>query len=137
MTRRTIVMVAVTLLAGLANFAQSGPALHQVHKIHLSAMGSGSEAARFRTLLGDHLRNAGFEVSDSDSDANLSGEFSYEVHGDFSSAHVNLRLKSSDGNRSLWSGDYVSQHRGSVAEDVVKTLAQTCVERFRKDWEKN
>lgn len=139
MTRRTILLSALTLLMGLVSGAQSSPALHQIHKLHVAVMGSGSEAERFHGLLQDELRRAGLEISDSVSgaEADLGGEFSYEAHGDSSSAHANLKLKSADGKRTLWSGDYVSQHRGTVAEDVVKTLAETCAERFRKDWEKN
>jgi hypothetical protein len=139
MTRRTILLIAVTLVTGLVGRAQSRPVLHQIHKIHVAAMGSGAESDRFHGLLQGELRKAGFEISDSTSaaEADLGGEFSSEVHGDFSSAHANLRLKSRDGKRTLWSADYISQHRGSTAEDVVKTLAQTCAERFHHDWEKD
>ncbi len=37
----------------------------------------------------------------------------------------------------LWSGDYASQHKGNIPEDVIQTLAQTCAERLRHEWEKN
>jgi hypothetical protein len=102
-------------------------------------MGSGADSERFHTLLQDELRNSGLEIADTSAvaDATLTGEFSSESHGDYASARATLRLKSRDGKRTLWSGDYVSQHKGSIPEDVVNSLAQTCAERFHKDWEKN
>lgn len=101
-------------------------------------MGSGAEAERFHGLLEDALRQAGFEVAETagDADAILSGEFSADVHGDRAMARATVLLKSRDGKRTIWSGDYISQHRGESHEDVVKTVAETCAERLRKDWEK-
>ena len=137
MTRRIVLLTAMALLANLASRAQSRPVLHQVHRIRVAAMGSGTDSDRFHDLLQDELRKTGFEIGDSGADAEMSGEFSFEKRGDFSSAHANLQLKSQDGKRTLWSGDYVSQHKGTTTEDVVKTLAQTCAERFHRDWAKN
>jgi len=138
MTRRTSLLLAFALLFTVATRAQSNSALHHVRKIHIAAMGADAEAERFHTLLQDELRNAGFEIADSASaDATLAGEFSSGAHGDYSFAHATLTLKSIDGKRILWSGDYVSEHKGTTREDVVKTLAQTCAERFHRDWEKN
>ncbi len=91
-------------------------------------MGSGAESQRFHGLLEDELQRVGFAVADAggDADAVLSGEFSVEVLGDRSFARVTVLLKSNDGKRTLWSGDFISQHKGEGHEDVVKTLAQTC-----------
>lgn len=101
-------------------------------------MGSGAEAERFHGLLENALRQVGFEVAGAagDADAVLTGEFTADVHGDRSQARVTVLLKSRDGKRTIWSGDYVSQHKGEGHEDVVKTVAETCAERLRKDWEK-
>ena len=140
MTRSTIFLITLALLLPLPIGAQSNPsALHQVRTIHVAAMGSSADAERFHTLLQDELRNVGFEIASTASaaDATLAGEFSSEAQGDYSSAHATLRLKSPDGKRMIWSGDYVSQHKGTTPEDVVKTLAQTCAERLHKDWAKN
>jgi hypothetical protein len=138
MNCRSALLLSLALLFPLSTKAQSSPALHQVRTIHVASMGSGSEAQRFRALLQDELRSSGFETSATPpANATLTGDFSSEARGDSSSAHVNLILKSPDGKRTLWSGDYVSQHKGTTPEDVVKTLAQTCAERLRKDWEKN
>src|SRR5262249_30214950 len=133
-----IFLLTLSLLLAVIAYSQSNSALHQVRRIHVAAMGSGADAERFHTLLQDELRNVGFEiVATKSADATLSGEFSSEAHGDYSSARATLRLKSPDGKRTLWFGDYVSQHKGSITEDVVKSLAQTCAERLHKDWEKN
>jgi len=137
MTRRDILGLALVLLMASACWAQSSPALHQVHRVRVASMGSEAESDRFHGLLRDELRKVGVEISESDAEAELRGDFSFEKHGDFSSAHANLQLKSLDGKRTLWSGDYVSQHRGTTSEDVVKTLAQTCAERFHHDWARN
>ena len=140
MPYRTFTLVAVACLAALSlSRAQAtNSALHKVSRIHLAAMGSGAEAERFRTLLGEELQRVGFEVSEEakQSDAVLSGEFSAEAHGNLSQARVTLLLKSPDGKRTIWSGDYISQHKGEGHEDVVKTLAETCAERLRKELEK-
>ena len=133
------ILLALALLVPVAAQPQSTPTLHQVRKIHIAAMGAGADATRFRTLLQDELRNLGFEISDSPTvaDAILAGPFSYEAHGNYASAHATLQLKTPNGKRILWSGDYISQHKGSSQEDVIKSLAQTCAERLHKDWEKN
>ena len=138
MIRRTTLSCALVLLFTVAIPAQSNPSLHQVRKIHVAAMGSDAEAERFHTLLQDELRSAGFDIADTPSaDAILTGEFSTEAQGDYSSARATIRLKSPDSKRTLWSGDYISQHKGTTREDVVLSLAKTCAERLRKDWQKN
>lgn len=140
MPYRTFTLVAVACLAAVSLSRAQAPnsALHKVSRIHLAEMGSGAEGERFRTLLGEELQRVGFEVSEEakQSDAVLSGEFSAEAHGNLSQARVTLLLKSPDGKRTIWSGDYISQHKGEGHEDVVKTLAETCAERLRKEWEK-
>jgi hypothetical protein len=113
------------------------PAFHRVSKIQVAAMGPGAEAARFHSLLEDALRNTGFEITDIAADAILTGAFTAESHGDFSSARVTATLKSANGKQILWSGDYISQHRGSGKQDVVKETADTCAEQLRKSWEKS
>lgn len=140
MRSRGVVFAALVLLAvGFVGSARGqNPALHKVSRIHVAAMGSGAGAERFHGLLIDELRRVGFEVSEAvkEADAVLSGEFSAEASGDFSEARVALLLKSPDGKRTIWFGNYLSQHRGASHEDVVKSLAETCAERLRKEWEK-
>lgn len=137
MLDRKTFLLALTLLFPVAAPAQSSPALHQVHKIHVASFGSTAETTRFRSLLEEALRANDFEVVAASADATLTGTFSSEAHGDYSSARATLQLKSHDGKQILWSGDYSSQHRGNIPEDVVKTLAQTCAERLHHDWQKN
>ena len=136
MRRRTTFLLALALFP-IAALAQSDPALHQVRKIRIASLGSSADATRFRSLLEDALRANDFEVVSAYADATLTGTFSSEAHSDYASARATLQLKSLDGKQLLWSGDYASQHKGNVPEDVVKTLAQTCAERLRHDWEKN
>jgi len=133
-----LLVVACVALAPLRRAGAQNPAQHKVNRIHVAAMGSGAESERFHGLLEDELQQVGFAVADAggDADAVLSGEFSTEVHGDRSFARVTVLLKSPDGRRTLWSGDFISQHKGEGHEDVVKTLAQTCAERLRKEWQK-
>lgn len=139
MIRSSTLLLALALMFALPIGAQTTPSLHQVRTLRIAAMGSGAEAERFHALLQDELRNVGFEIAGTSSagDATLAGQFAFESNGDFSSARATLSLKSPDGKRMLWSGDYVSQHKGTTPEDVVKSLAQTCAERLRKDWAKN
>lgn len=137
MNFRTILFLALALLPFLAipKCQAQNPALHHVKTIHVAQMGSGQESARFGGLLQDELRKVGFEVADApaSADATLTGEFSSEASGDKSSARATVTLKSRSG-RPIWSGDYISPHRGQGKEDFVKTTAETCAERLRKDW---
>ena len=130
--------VAVVVILPLRRATAQNPALHQVNRIHVAAMGAGAESGRFHGLLEAELQRVGFAVASSagDADAVLSGDFSAEVHGDRSVARVTVLLKSRDGKRTLWSGDFISQHKGEGHEDVVKTLAETCAEQLRKQWQK-
>jgi hypothetical protein len=138
---RTIAFIA---LAGLA-FATlpaclaENPALHRVSKIHVAAMGSGDQADRFHSFLQDELSKVGFEVSEqfANADAILTGTFSFESGGDHTSARATVTLKSPNGKLILWSGDYISQHKGQGHEDVVKTVAENCAQQLRKSWEKS
>lgn len=138
MPSRTFLSAVVLLTAALSSCNAQNPALHKVNRIRIGSMGSGAEAERFQGLLIDELGRVGFKVSETmrETDAVLSGEFSTETHGNFSSARVTVLLKSPDGKHTIWSGDYVSQHRGEGHEDVVKRLAATCSEQLQKDWEK-
>jgi len=133
-----LLVLACAALVPLRRVEAQNPALHKVNRIHVAEMGSGSESQRFHGLLEDELQRVGFAVADTggDAEAVLSGEFSAEVHGDRSFARVTVLLKSPDSKRTLWSGDFIAQHKGEGHEDVVKTLAQTCAERLRKEWEK-
>jgi hypothetical protein len=138
-SRKVVLLVlACVALVPIHRAEAQNPALHKVNRIHVAEMGSGAESQRFQALLEDELQRVGFAVADAggDADAVLSGEFSTEVHGDRSFARVTVLLKSRDGKRTLWSGDFISQHKGEGHEDVVKTLAQTCAERLRKEWQK-
>lgn len=142
MHRRSI-LIAIATLAFVplhsADAQTTNPALHRVNKIHVAAMGSGAEAERFHSLLEDALRNTGFEIADSATSAYaiLTGIFSTEAHGDFTSARITATLKSPNGKLLLWSGDCVSQHRGRGTQDVVKATADMCAEQLRKSWEKS
>jgi hypothetical protein len=138
---RTIPFIA---FAGFASMAlppclAESPALHRVSKIHVATMGSGDQADRFHSLLQDELSKVGFEVSEqsANADAILTGTFSFESGGDRTSARATVTLKSRDGRQILWSGDYVSQHRGQGHEDVVRTVAENCAQQLRKNWEKS
>jgi hypothetical protein len=133
-----LLVFAFVAIVPLRRAEAQNPALHQVNRIHVAAMGTGAESDRFHGLIEDQLQRAGFAVADTagDADAVLSGEFSAEVHGDRSFARVTVLLKSRDGKRTLWSGDFTSQHKGEGHEDVVRTLAETCAERLRKEWQK-
>jgi len=134
-----VLLVSAFVAIGPVRRAEAqNPALHQVNRIHVTDMGTGAESERFHGLLEDELRHVGFAVADEagNADALLSGEFSTEVHGDRSFARVTVLLKSRDGKRTLWSGDFISQHKGEGHEDVVKTLAETCAEQLRKQWQK-
>ncbi len=133
MLHRTPLFLALAPLLAQASAAQSDPALHRVREIRLASFGSSNEATRFRRLLQDALRNNGFEAVGACSDATLTGTFSSESHGDYSSAHATPQLKSRDGKQTLWSGDYASQHKGNIPEDVIQTLANTCAERLHHD----
>ena len=137
MLHRNILLLALALLLTPRAPAQSDPALHQVRKIRIASLGSSSDATRFRSLLQDSLRANDFEVVAAYSDAILTGTFSSQAHGDYASARATLQLKSRDGKQLLWSGDYASQHKGSIPEDVIQTLANTCAERLHHDWEKD
>ena len=137
MLQRTPLLLAVALLLPIVAPAQSDPALHQVRKIRITTLGSSEDATRFRTLLQDALRANDFEVVNAYADATLTGTFSSEAHADYASARATLQLKSRDGKQLLWSGDYASQHKGSIPEDVIQTLANTCAERLHHDWEKD
>jgi hypothetical protein len=139
--RSRIVLLLVFVLAAIVPVRRGeaqNAALHKVNRIFVSDMGSGAEPQRFHGLLEDELQRVGFAVSDrsGDADAILTGEFSTEANGDRSFARVSVLLKSRDGKRTLWSGDFIAQHKGEGHEDVVKTLAITCAERLRKEWEK-
>lgn len=138
MPSRTLVFLVLAFFLPIRHAEAQNPALHKVNRIHVAEMGTGAESARFHGLLEEELQRVGFAVADSagDADAILSGEFATEVHGDRSFARVTVLLKSRDGKRTLWSGDFMSQHKGEGQEDVVKTLAQTCSERLRKEWQK-
>lgn len=130
--------VAVVVILPHRRATAQNPALHQVNRIHVAAMGAGAESDRFRGLLEAELQRVGFTVSGSagEADGILTGDFSAEVHADRSVARVTVLLKSRDGKRTLWSGDFISQHKGEGHEDVVKTLAETCAEQLRKQWQK-
>lgn len=139
--RSRIVLLLVFMLASVAPLRRAeaqNTALHKVSRILVSDMGSGAESQRFHSLLEDELQRVGFAGAErsGDADAILTGEFSTQVNGDRSFARVSVLLKSRDGKRTLWSGDFISQHKGEGHEDVVKTLATTCAERLRKEWEK-
>jgi len=138
--RRLFFALAVLpLLACSAFHAQAqNRELHQVRRIYVATMGSGEAASHFREILQDQLRNVDFEVTDStdDADAVLTGEFSAESHDDKSFARATVTLKSRDEKRTLWSGDYVSQHRGQGNEDVVRTVAENCAQHLKEDWDK-
>lgn len=140
MPHRLLVLLVFAFVAivPLRRAAAQNPALHNVNRIQVAGMGTGTDAERFRGLLADELRRVGFTVADaaSNADALLSGEFSTELHGNQSFARVTVLLKSRDGKRTIWSGDFISQHKGEGHEDVVKTLAETCAERLRKEWQK-
>lgn len=140
MNLRAILFFALAVFPSIAisKCQAQNPALHHVKTIHVAQMGSGLESVRFRGLLQDELRKVGFEIADTpaSADATLAGTFSFDSSGDKSSARASVTLKSSNG-RQIWSGDYISQHRGQGKEDVVKTTAETCAERLRKDWEKS
>ena len=141
MNRRTVLVFAfaVLFLTLPASRAQAtAPGLSKVHRIHVATLGSGPEADRFHSLLEDELRGAGFEIAAqaSDADAVLSGEFSSGATAEKSFARATVKLKSPDGKRILWSGDYYADHRGQGLEDVLKTDAENCAEHLRKDWEK-
>jgi 3-hydroxy-3-methylglutaryl CoA synthase len=140
MRPRTLLFLALALASSalLCHGQGVNPALHKVKRIHVAQMGSGAEAERFHGLLEDELRRVGFDVTGEtgDADAILTGEFSAEVHGDRSQARATVQLKSPYGKRTLWSGDYISQHKGEGHEDVVKSVAENCADRLRKDWEK-
>ena len=139
--RRTIAFAALVGLASIVLPAclAENPALHRVSRIHVAPMGSGDQADRFHSLLQDELSKVGFEVSDqsANADAILSGTFSFESNGDRTSARATVTLKSRDGKKTLWSGDYISQHRGQGHEDVVQTVAENCAQQLRKGWEKS
>ena len=147
-------MVAFIALAGVAFAAlpvcraenpalpvcrAENPALHRVSRIHVATMGSGDQADRFQSLLREELGKVGFEVSEqgANADALLTGTFSYESGGDRTFARATVTLKSPNGKQILWSGDYVSQHRGQGREDVVQTVAGNCAQQLRKSWEKS
>ena len=102
-------------------------------------MGSGEQAGRFQSLLLGELSKVGFGVSEqvANADAILTGTFSYESGGDRTAARATVTLKSPNGRQILWSGDYVSQHRGEGYEDVVQTVAENCAQRLRKSWDKS
>jgi len=133
-----LAIVAVFFTASSACHAQN-PELHRITTIHVADMGSGDQSARFHSLLQDALRTNGFQIAETPetADATLTGSFSHEAKGNFTSARVTVQLKSRNGKLTIWSGDYISQHKGEGHEDVIKTLADSCAERFRKDWEKS
>jgi hypothetical protein len=141
MSIRTVALISLAGLAALALPAchAQGPALHRVSRINVAAMSSGEQAERFSSLLQDELSKVGFEVVErtANSDAILSGSFTYEAGGDHVFARATVTLKSRDGKQTLWSGDYVSQHKGEGHEDVVKTVAENCAEQLRKTWQKS
>ena len=133
-----LLFLAFVTAAPLRSAEAQNPALHKVNRIHVADMGTGAEAQRFHHLLKEELQRGGFSVAEGGAvdDAVLSGELSTEVQGDRSFARVTVLLKSPDRKRTLWSGDFISQHKGEGHEDVVKTLAETCAERLRKEWQK-
>ncbi|WP_348265174.1 hypothetical protein P8935_11670 [Telmatobacter sp. DSM 110680] len=143
MNRRAVVFAIASL--GLlplrnADAQASNPGLHRVNKIYIATLGSSAGAERFRSLLEDALRNVGFEISSStaDADAIFNGEFATEAHGDYAMARFTADLKPTKGKQTLlWSGDNVTQHRGTSRQDVVKATADTCAEQLRKSWEKS
>ena len=137
MLHRTTLLLALALLLPIVAPAQSDPALHQIRKIRIASLGSSADATRFRSLLQDALRATDFEVVNAYADGTLTGAFSSEAHGDYASARATLQLKSRDGKQLLWSGDYSSQHKGSIPEDVIQTLANTCAKCLHRDWEKS
>jgi len=130
--------MAVVAIFPLGRATAQNPTLHQVNRINVAVMGTGAESERFHGLLETELQRVGFTVTGgaSDADAILSGDFSAEIHAERSVARVTVLLKSREGKRTLWSGDFISQHKGEGHEDVVKTLAQTCAEQLRKQWQK-
>lgn len=141
MNIRAVAFIAVAGLgfATLTVCRAENPALHRVSRIHLAAIGSGDQTERFQSLLRDELSKVGFEVSEqsANADAILTGTFSYESGDNRTFARATVTLKSPNGKQILWSGDYVSQHRGEGHEDVVKTVAETCAQQLRKSWEKS
>jgi hypothetical protein len=116
---------------------EQNPALHQVREIHVGTMGQGDEAERFRLLLGQELRRAGFRVAEKpeNGDAILAGTVSVEVHGDETVARASVTLKTRSG-KQLWFGDYFAQHEGAGPSDTLKVTAGNCADGLRKDWEK-
>ena len=141
MITRTITFLALAALASIAlpmSYAQN-PALHRVSRIHVAAMGSGEQADRFHSLLREELSKIGFEVAEqrANADAVLAGSFQYEAGGELTSARATVTLRPQNGKQILWSGDYISQHKGQGHEDVIRNLAETCAQQLRKSWEKS